>query len=192
MPCRGDQQHGEDWSVAGGDCARRAAAPSPQPAPLPLPRLPQDNQHTIVLMQPTPVKGSRTFKDFDNVQAAIDGEGCTGGGRRRWRRRHLLPAQSRLAMQSLACAASEEPRWVEPQSHSCTPGPPAARPTASPTARHVSPPPPPPPALAASPRLAGICNDFERRLRELNPQLRSITYDIGDLYSWIDNMPDLR
>lgn len=39
---------------------------------------------------------------------------------------------------------------------------------------------------------AGICNDFERKLRELNPQLRSITYDIGDLYSWIDNMPDLR
>ncbi|KAI3436308.1 hypothetical protein D9Q98_002361 [Chlorella vulgaris] len=37
----------------------------------------------------------------------------------------------------------------------------------------------------------GICNDFERKLRELNPQLRSITYDIGDLYSWIDNMPDL-
>jgi len=39
---------------------------------------------------------------------------------------------------------------------------------------------------------AGICAEFERRLRELNPQLRSITYDIGDLYSWVDNMPDLR
>ncbi|PRW59552.1 enhancer of rudimentary-like protein [Chlorella sorokiniana] len=37
----------------------------------------------------------------------------------------------------------------------------------------------------------GICAEFERRLRELNPQLRSITYDIGDLYSWVDNMPDL-
>lgn len=41
-------------------------------------------------------------------------------------------------------------------------------------------------------RAAGICAEFERRLRELNPQLRSITYDIGDLYSWVDNMPDLR
>lgn len=26
---------------------------------------------------------------------------------------------------------------------------------------------------------------------ELNPNLRSITYDIGDLYSYIDQMPDL-
>lgn len=26
---------------------------------------------------------------------------------------------------------------------------------------------------------------------ELNPTLRSITYDIGDLYSYIDQMPDL-
>jgi hypothetical protein len=28
-------------------------------------------------------------------------------------------------------------------------------------------------------------------LAELNPNLRSITYDIGDLYSYIDQMPDL-
>lgn len=42
------------------------------------------------------------------------------------------------------------------------------------------------------PAHAGICAEFERRLRELNPQLRAITYDIGDLYSWVDNMPDLR
>ncbi|EFN53140.1 hypothetical protein CHLNCDRAFT_53813 [Chlorella variabilis] len=67
------------------------------------------DKHTIVLMQPSPNKSSRTFVDYNSVDKAID----------------------------------------------------------------------------------GICNDFERRLRELNPQLRSITYDIGDLYSWIDNMPDL-
>jgi hypothetical protein len=49
-------------------------------------------------MQPTPAKGSRTFKDFDNVQAAIDGEGGTGGGRRHWRRHCCL---HRLCLQSL-------------------------------------------------------------------------------------------
>lgn len=46
--------------------------------------------------------------------------------------------------------------------------------------------------LTALSNPAGICAEFERRLRELNPQLRAITYDIGDLYSWVDNMPDLR
>ncbi|KAK9810410.1 hypothetical protein WJX72_010282 [[Myrmecia] bisecta] len=37
----------------------------------------------------------------------------------------------------------------------------------------------------------GICNTFERKLKELNPNLRNITYDIQDLYSYIDNMPDM-
>ncbi|GAB4821677.1 hypothetical protein N2152v2_008723 [Parachlorella kessleri] len=37
----------------------------------------------------------------------------------------------------------------------------------------------------------GLCSTFERKLKELNPNLRSITYDIGDLYSYIDQMPDL-
>ena len=40
--------------------------------------------------------------------------------------------------------------------------------------------------------VAGICGDFEHRLRELNPQLQNITYELSDLYSWIDNMPDMR
>lgn len=37
----------------------------------------------------------------------------------------------------------------------------------------------------------GLCSMFERKLKELNPSLRSITYDIGDLYSYIDSLPDL-
>ena len=37
----------------------------------------------------------------------------------------------------------------------------------------------------------GVCQMFEKRLKELNPQMRSITYDINDLYHYIDVLPDL-
>jgi hypothetical protein len=37
----------------------------------------------------------------------------------------------------------------------------------------------------------GICKDFERALKKLNPTLPSITYEINDLNSYIDAMPDL-
>mmetsp|Transcript_20430 Transcript_20430/g.64920 ORF Transcript_20430/g.64920 Transcript_20430/m.64920 type:complete len:103 (-) Transcript_20430:24-332(-) len=37
----------------------------------------------------------------------------------------------------------------------------------------------------------GVCQMFERKLKELNPGMRNITYDISDLYRYIDQMPDL-
>mmetsp|Transcript_46477 Transcript_46477/g.88749 ORF Transcript_46477/g.88749 Transcript_46477/m.88749 type:complete len:100 (+) Transcript_46477:109-408(+) len=37
----------------------------------------------------------------------------------------------------------------------------------------------------------GICQMFERRLKELNPNLRNITYDITDLYDFIDQLADM-
>ncbi|GHP05866.1 hypothetical protein PPROV_000461300 [Pycnococcus provasolii] len=37
----------------------------------------------------------------------------------------------------------------------------------------------------------GVCGMFERELKRLNPQLRNITYDISDLYRYIDNLADL-
>jgi hypothetical protein len=37
----------------------------------------------------------------------------------------------------------------------------------------------------------GVCAMFEKRLKELNPQMRSITYDINDLYHYVDSLPDL-
>jgi hypothetical protein len=67
------------------------------------------NRHTILLVQPTGGKASRTFADFETVPAAMD----------------------------------------------------------------------------------GVCQMFEKRLKELNPQMRSITYDINDLYHYVDLMPDL-
>ncbi len=36
-----------------------------------------------------------------------------------------------------------------------------------------------------------VCQLFEKRLKELNPSMRSITYDVNDLYHYIDTLPDL-
>lgn len=38
---------------------------------------------------------------------------------------------------------------------------------------------------------AGICGLYERKLKELNPAVRNITYDISDLYNFIDGLADL-
>ncbi|XP_017982036.1 PREDICTED: enhancer of rudimentary homolog isoform X2 [Theobroma cacao] len=37
----------------------------------------------------------------------------------------------------------------------------------------------------------GICGLYERKLKELNPAIRNITYDIGDLYNFIDGLADM-
>ncbi|KAJ1492231.1 enhancer of rudimentary, partial [Baffinella frigidus] len=37
----------------------------------------------------------------------------------------------------------------------------------------------------------GICQLYETRLKGLNPGMRNITYDITDLYSFIENLGDL-
>ncbi|XP_048332051.1 enhancer of rudimentary homolog isoform X2 [Ziziphus jujuba] len=37
----------------------------------------------------------------------------------------------------------------------------------------------------------GICGLYERKLKELNPASRNITYDIADLYNFIDGLTDM-
>jgi len=37
----------------------------------------------------------------------------------------------------------------------------------------------------------GVCQIFEKRLKELNPTLQNITYDITDLYTFVDQLTDL-
>eukprot|EP00803_Ostreobium_quekettii_P002972 evm.model.scf_1194EXC.6 EVM.evm.TU.scf_1194EXC.6 scf_1194EXC:41785-45782(-) len=37
----------------------------------------------------------------------------------------------------------------------------------------------------------GMCNLFEKKLRELNPSIRNLTYDINDLYLFMDDMEDI-
>nr|QFS19072.1 enhancer of rudimentary 1 [Apopellia endiviifolia (species B)] len=37
----------------------------------------------------------------------------------------------------------------------------------------------------------GICGIYEKKLKDMNPQLRNITYDIADLYKFIDSLIDM-
>lgn len=37
----------------------------------------------------------------------------------------------------------------------------------------------------------GLCKMFEQHLKQSNPTARNITYDIKDLWGYIDSLPDL-
>ncbi|TKY58033.1 Enhancer of rudimentary-like [Spatholobus suberectus] len=37
----------------------------------------------------------------------------------------------------------------------------------------------------------GICALYERKLKELNPAIRNLSYDITDLYNFIDGLADM-
>ncbi|XP_078162784.1 enhancer of rudimentary protein [Carex rostrata] len=67
------------------------------------------NRHTIILMQTTQSRASRTFLDYDSIGKAID----------------------------------------------------------------------------------GLCSFYERKIREINPTIQHITYDITDLFNFIDGLADL-
>lgn len=38
---------------------------------------------------------------------------------------------------------------------------------------------------------AGICGLYERKLKAINPAIRNLSYDISDLYNFIDGLADL-
>ncbi|KAG4389277.1 hypothetical protein AAZX31_06G057800 [Glycine max] len=39
--------------------------------------------------------------------------------------------------------------------------------------------------------MGGICALYERKLKELNPAIRNLSYDIVDLYNFIDGLADM-
>jgi len=39
--------------------------------------------------------------------------------------------------------------------------------------------------------MGGVCRLFETQLKERNPTARNITYDVKDLFKYIDSLPDL-
>lgn len=39
--------------------------------------------------------------------------------------------------------------------------------------------------------MAGICSLYERKIRNINPTVRNLTYDISDLYNFIDGLADI-
>ncbi|KAK4798804.1 hypothetical protein SAY86_031130 [Trapa natans] len=44
---------------------------------------------------------------------------------------------------------------------------------------------------SVSQAIDGICGLYERKLKELNPAILNITYDVSDLYNFIDGLTDL-
>ncbi|KAK3021387.1 hypothetical protein RJ639_046468 [Escallonia herrerae] len=83
----------------------------------------QANRHTIILMQTSQNKATRTFMDYDSISKAMD----------------------ELSFMNGFCCSVH----------------------------------------------AGICGLYERKLKDLNPATRNITYDIADLYNFIDGLADL-
>eukprot|EP00929_Paragymnodinium_shiwhaense_P016813 TRINITY_DN12544_c0_g1_i7.p1 TRINITY_DN12544_c0_g1~~TRINITY_DN12544_c0_g1_i7.p1 ORF type:complete len:116 (+),score=29.65 TRINITY_DN12544_c0_g1_i7:76-423(+) len=39
--------------------------------------------------------------------------------------------------------------------------------------------------------MEGVCQLYEQNLKSFNPKLKSVTYDLGDLFSYIDQLGDL-
>ncbi|CAN0860616.1 Enhancer of rudimentary homolog [Linum grandiflorum] len=44
---------------------------------------------------------------------------------------------------------------------------------------------------SVSQAMEGICGIYERKLKEINPAVRNISYDIADLYNFIDGLADM-
>ncbi|KAI9192701.1 hypothetical protein LWI28_026771 [Acer negundo] len=44
---------------------------------------------------------------------------------------------------------------------------------------------------SVSQAMDGICRLYERKLKDLNPANRDITYDVADLYNFIDGLADM-
>jgi hypothetical protein len=39
--------------------------------------------------------------------------------------------------------------------------------------------------------MTGICARYERKIMDINPMARNFTYDINDLYNFIDGLTDI-
>lgn len=39
--------------------------------------------------------------------------------------------------------------------------------------------------------MEGLCGFYERKIRNINPMVRNLTYDISDLYNFIDGLTDI-
>jgi hypothetical protein len=39
--------------------------------------------------------------------------------------------------------------------------------------------------------MEGICGLYERKIRNINPMVRNLTYDISDLYNFMDGLTDI-
>lgn len=99
--------------------------------------------HTIVLVQTTASRATRTFHDYEGVGSAMD------GARTRQQHPSAPPRPRRCSARALL------------------------------------------PSLNRALALAGVCAMYEQKLKAQNPSHRNITYDISDLFFFIDSLGDL-
>ncbi|WMV40295.1 hypothetical protein MTR67_033680 [Solanum verrucosum] len=100
----------------------------------------QANRHTIVLMQTSQNRATRTFMDYESISQAMDGD----------------TSHSQMVTFMEACKTLSRICCYRPHD-----------------------------------KKEGICALYERKLKELNPAIREITYDISDLYNFIDGLADM-
>ncbi|KAK6927659.1 Enhancer of rudimentary [Dillenia turbinata] len=117
----------------------------------------QANRHTIILMQSSHNKATRTFMDYDSISQAMDEINDAV-----WEDRGSY---------SVHLYGEMESGWERFLSELCF--------------KAVL------GSILSLHGLTGICGLYERKLKELNPASRNITYDIGDLYNFIDGLADL-
>ncbi|TVU29291.1 hypothetical protein EJB05_20851, partial [Eragrostis curvula] len=91
----------------------------------------QAGRHTIILMQPSQNRASRTFMDYNSINHALDGMIIY-----RAFLMHLTHYNDKV-------------------------------------------------------KKKGICGLYERKIRDINPMVPNITYDISDLYNFIDGLADI-
>lgn len=104
----------------------------------------QDKSHTIILVQRTQAKNSRTFLDYETLSGAVDGPISSY--------EQLYHTVSSMACIWIAVAVfrrDEVLSWVH---------------------------------------CAGICALFERDLKEKYPNQRELTYDVQQLFAWLDRL----
>ncbi|KAH7523950.1 hypothetical protein FEM48_Zijuj06G0066400 [Ziziphus jujuba var. spinosa] len=100
------------------------------------------NKHTIILMQTSQNRATRTFMDYESISQAMDGM-------------FYVLILSPYVNTALALSDLNLYRGKDGGDMKC------------------------------------ICGLYERKLKELNPASRNITYDIADLYNFIDGLTDM-
>ncbi|KAG6436515.1 hypothetical protein SASPL_101416 [Salvia splendens] len=117
------------------------------------------NRHTIILMQTSQHRGSRTFMDYESISQAMDAELMAFVGEFRLQNLNSLThSMNNECWLLIYRCAFQDPMLKVYVFHLIS---------------------------------AGICGLYERKLKDLNPAIRNITYDISDLYNFIDGLADL-
>ncbi|KAK4485838.1 hypothetical protein RD792_008485 [Penstemon davidsonii] len=135
----------------------------------------QSNRHTIILMQPSQHRASRTFMDYDSISQAMDGmyqlivkfDAFASHEKENLKLLIMFDFSYPCMFGSLCNQYLVEFYDIKVHCYFST------------FTKFI---------IFFS---AGICGLYERKIKELNPAIRNMTYDISDLYNFIDGLTDL-